>query len=192
MMSSNAMHYSPVLAELLSSDCEYPLVFGSPASQMRPRLETLDDKALLGGAKVVDRSMADACRAALWLRFDFLDQSHEISQEIHTSAGSYWHAILHRREPDWANAKYWFARVGEHAIFPDLAREAASVARKFEHQAQTRWLADSGKWDPLRFVDLCEDAHRSGGGLEDLCRQVQWVEWRLLFEHCYARATKSS
>jgi hypothetical protein len=171
--------------DLLSTKADYPLVFGSPLENVRAKLESLDDAALFGSAKVTDRAMADACRAGLWLRFDFLDQSHEISQEIHTPTGSFWHAILHRREPDWSNAKYWFHRVGEHAIFANLARQAAEIAGEFALESKSTWLAHGAVWDPLRFVDLCEAAHRSQGELATLCQRVQMAEWLLLFEYCY-------
>jgi hypothetical protein len=184
--------HSPAVNDLLSTKADYPLVFGSPVENVRAKLELLDDAALFGSAKVTDRAMADACRAALWLRFDFMDESHEISQEIHTPTGSFWHAILHRREPDWSNAKYWFQRVGQHAIADDLARAASVVAREAALDAKSQWLIAGGQWDPLRFVDLCQDAHHAGGTLAELCRRVQMVEWRLLFDDCYRCATKSS
>ena len=49
--------------------------------------------------------MANACRAGLWLYHEFLDEAHEITQHLHTPAGSYWHALVHRREPRWVRAR---------------------------------------------------------------------------------------
>src|SRR5438874_740571 len=74
---------------------------------------------------VRDQDMAAACLAGLWLYHDFLDEAHRISQELDTTTGSYWHGLVHRREPDFSNAKYWFRRVGDHAIFPALQAAAA-------------------------------------------------------------------
>src|ERR1041384_5983899 len=53
-------------------------------------------------------------RGGLYLRFNFLDKSHTVSQGIHSVEGSYWHAIMHRREPDYSNSKYWYRRVPAH------------------------------------------------------------------------------
>jgi hypothetical protein len=51
-------------------------------------------------------------QAGIWLYVDDLDRSHRISQNIHTPEGSYWHGIMHRREGDFSNAKYWFRLAG--------------------------------------------------------------------------------
>src|SRR3954470_17321708 len=51
-------------------------------------------------------------KAALLLWNDHLDESHTIAQEIENADGSMLHAIMHRREPDYFNSKYWWRRVG--------------------------------------------------------------------------------
>src|SRR5262245_21627515 len=51
-----------------------------------------------------------AMLAGLWLYHDWLDESHRISQSLDTPTGSFWHAIMHRRERDFSNSKYWYAR----------------------------------------------------------------------------------
>src|SRR5262249_34549130 len=49
----------------------------------------------------------DIVRAGLYLFGGFWDEAHETAQSIDTPDGSYWHAIVHRQEPDGANATYW-------------------------------------------------------------------------------------
>src|SRR5208282_3154263 len=46
-----------------------------------------------------------AMLAGLWLWHDGLDESHRISQGLSSPAGSFWHAIMHRREGDFSNSK---------------------------------------------------------------------------------------
>jgi hypothetical protein len=129
-----------------------------------------------------DRDMAMCCLSALWLYHDFLDEAHKLSQEIETATGSYWHGIMHRREPDFANARYWYRRVGSHAIFPELQRSAAELARGGTATFVTR----SQAWDPFAFIDLCERARP--GDEAELCRKIQAREWELLFDYCYRQA----
>jgi hypothetical protein len=123
---------------------------------------------------VADQDMAAACRAGLWLAFDFLDESHRISQELDTVEGSYWHALMHPREPDYSNSKYWFRRVGAHPVYELLREQAARLG----------WTA----WDAMAFVDLCEANADEGAPRQQLCREVQQAEWGLLFDFCYRRA----
>src|SRR5262245_30305459 len=48
--------------------------------------------------------------AGLWLLHDELDRAHGIVQEVGSESGSFWHAIMHRREGDFSNSRYWYAR----------------------------------------------------------------------------------
>ena len=59
----------------------------------------------------------------------FLEPSHTISQGISSPSGSYWHGIMHRREPDYANAKYWFRRVGPAPDLSAMWETAAELAQ---------------------------------------------------------------
>jgi hypothetical protein len=116
--------------------------------------------------------------SGLFLYFSCLDEAHRIAQDISGPDGSYWHAMMHRQEPDPGNSAYWFRSVGKHAIFPAL-REEAGVAGY-----------DSGAcWDPLRFIDYCEAARRRPGSREEqIAMQVQLSEWQLLFDYCAREA----
>lgn len=162
------------------------LVAGEPNEPARRKLHSLRVENLFDKA-IVDQDMARACLAALWLYHDFLDESHSISQQLESREGSYWHGIMHRREPDYANAKYWFRRVGDHPIGDDLCQFARQLAQSAEPDLATDFLREQPRWDSFRFVDACETAAR-GSKQELLCREIQHHEWWLLFGYCFKRA----
>lgn len=162
---------------------------GKPQRERRTQLVGLDDATLFAGAKVRDANLAACCRSGLWLVFDFLDESHQISQDIATVEGSYWHGIMHRREPDYMNAKYWFRRVPRHPVFEELGDTARALFRTHaETDPYAEFLEHVQPWDPLAFVDLCEAIAKGKAHCEALARDVAMSEWRLLFTHCYEGA----
>ena len=121
-------------------------------------------------AAIAAATVSRACRAGLYLLYDFLDESHAISQELPTPEGSFWHAVMHRREPDAFNSKYWFAKVGPHRVFASLVAEGPSLGYAYT--------------SPAAFVDFCERVRGSGSAEEELAMRVQTREWELLFEYC--------
>ncbi|GAA5509783.1 hypothetical protein [Novipirellula caenicola] len=117
---------------------------------------------------------AQLCTSGLWLLAGDLDRSHRISQDIDEKEGSFWHGIMHRREGDFSNAKYWFRRVGKHPVITQLAEIGGNPFRTAEE-----------------FVDECAEATResAAGGVTPRyaqCQDVQWKEWQLLMAHCAA------
>ncbi|MGD9645707.1 MAG: hypothetical protein AB7U73_08345 [Pirellulales bacterium] len=185
--------YGPVIAQLIGRERLAELGPGHLDRELAERLQTLTTDELFAHARVTDESMASACLAGLWLYADGLDQSHAISQSIETTTGSFWHGIMHRREGDFGNSKYWFRRVGKHPVFEPLAAET----RRFAQQStlsEVSGLAAQENWDPFRWIDLCETAQQpgrgnaAGTGLVDFCRRIQASEWRLLFDFSYRRA----
>ncbi|MDP6042560.1 MAG: hypothetical protein QGG64_28670, partial [Candidatus Latescibacteria bacterium] len=129
---------------------------------------------------------AEGCISAVWLYHNFLDTSHTISQGILTETGSYWHGIMHRREPDFSNSKYWFHKVGYHAIFDTLCQEAAQIASSADGAPEA--LASQSSWDSAGFVDLCADALEGRSAHDTSCREIQQREWELLFDYSYKQA----
>ena len=117
--------------------------------------------------------------SGLWLYFSCFDECHSVCQDLPSAEGSFWHAILHRQEPDAGNASYWFHRVGRHAIFPALAARARELG----------FPGNGDSWDPFAFVDFCERARKAGGNTAEhrTALAVQLAEWQLLFDYC-ARA----
>jgi len=184
--------YGPVFAPLLNVERRRALGAGAPNNAAWSALEQLEIKPAFAHAtrSVADRDMAACCLSGVWLLHDYLDESHTISQGIKTSSGSFWHAIMHRREGDFSNAKYWFRHVGRHPVFAPLAERAAELAAARGNAAAVQSLSSAGEWDPFAFVDLCQAARRGGGDamLRDLCLDVQQAEWELLFDHCYRAA----
>ena len=146
---------------------------GRPNEAARAALAALTPETIL--PQLRDREAALGCLSGLWLLHDFPDESHRISQDLHTWYGSYWHGIMHRREPDPDNAKYWFRRVPANPIFEALAEDAPALGMK-------------AGWDPFAFVDRCERERGTGSEGEALCRRTQVREMRLLFDWCYRRA----
>jgi len=182
--------YGPAVEALIAAASLCELGPGSPNRVVAADLRALDEAVVFGSKTVSNRDMAACCISGLWLLHNYLDDSHTISQDIHTTTGSYWHGIMHRREPDFSNAKYWFRRVGDHEIFPILKDAAAEVARDSSIDKGSEFLAKQTKWDAFAFVDLCESATR-GKTDETLPRQVAQLEWQILFDYCFKRAIGS-
>jgi hypothetical protein len=142
------------------------------------------------------RSDADsvAVKAGLFQWHGLLDESHQLSQSIEGlgrhRCGDYWHAINHRREPDYSNAKYWFRQLGSHPVFSQLTPfvTAASEPLGIQENWPERLLKD-GMWDPFAFVDLCEACRGDEDGpLSIAARQLQAVEMQLLLTTTYRDA----
>jgi hypothetical protein len=151
-----ARYASPVAA-LLGAPRPLALDRGAPNRAASDQLSALNEARLCDGHAVQDREMARACLAALWLYHDFLDESHRISQSLHGREGSYWHGIVHRREGDYANAKYWFRRVGAHPIHEALGLSARALVQDSD-SGGGKSIRSSSVWDPAGFVDRCAAA----------------------------------
>jgi hypothetical protein len=149
-----------------------PLAMGRCSSEeARQRLGAAKAPLLFPGSRA-----PEAALSGLYLYFSCLDEAHKIAQEISTPEGSYWHAMVHRQEPDAGNSGYWFRSVGAHPIFPALRQSAAEIGVDF-----------GPRWDPFKFIDLCENARLRPGSLEERqALEVQRAEWQLLFHYCGA------
>lgn len=113
-------------------------------------------------------------RAGALLYAGAWDAAHNVAQDLHTPDGSYWHAILHRQEPDAWNSGYWFRKLGRHAVYAQV-RDAAEALG----------YAAGRDWDAARFIEYCEEARQKpGSAMERIALEVQYAEWEALYEWC--------
>jgi hypothetical protein len=137
----------------------------------------------------VAQAQAQAMRAlisGLYLWNGSMENSHTISQDLESSTGSYLHGILHRIEPDYSNAKYWFRMAGGHPYGErlqqdslNLLRESASVNESFYQR-----FAQEKSWNPLLFTDMVAAFLQKRSDAEEgsLLERIQAMELNLLLE----------
>ncbi len=127
------------------------LVVKQPVAGLTSVVDACLKEASLSGKPLVE--------AGLWLYVDDLERCHRFAQ-AHEGEPSfdYCHAIMHRREGDFSNSRYWLRRVGTH---PLLDREG---------------------YDAMRLVHEIEAAHARGEAPLGLVAQ-QRSEWEALFAY---------
>ena len=152
-MADQAWNRWPSLLALFE---ELPLSSAMP--ELLPRSRRSDSTVV--AASIKDLAEFPDLLAGLWLYVDDLQKSHEISQTLTGPIGAYWHGIMHRREGDFSNSKYWL-------------RQARGIE-----------LPISG-YEPTRYVDQVEQA--KGSNPLDLLK-IQRDEWLGLFSYCASRA----
>ena len=196
-----SLEYSSTIAGIVQKlETRDPLPPLAPSeewdSELTHQIQDISLEALFDGQSVKNSTMGYAMQSGLLLWNDALDASHTISQSIESKTGSYWHGIMHRREPDYSNAKYWFRRVGVHPTFPALRERALSLLQSglTESDSLTDYaeaIGETEDWDAFRFVDWCQAADGDGSTPEvvkSFLQTVQVEEIKLLLEYSYQQA----
>jgi len=129
----------------------------------------------LATTDLTDEAM-NLVRSVVLLWHDHLDESHTVSQDIKSPDGSFLHGIMHRREPDYSNAKYWFNRVGSHPTFPEITKRVAELLAGSSLTQLTE-----GDWDSFAMVDAVA-ASRDGSEEYNLLQRVQQTEFEVLLK----------
>ena len=190
--------YSSTIADIVQKlETRDPLPPLAPREEwdsgLTHRIKNASLETLFDGQPVEDSTMGCAVQSGLLLWNDALNVSHTISQDLESKTGSYWHGIMHRREPDYSNAKYWFGRVGNHPTFPALRKRALDLLQACS--AESTLLSDyagsiqeQDNWDAFQFVDWCQaaDGERSTPeAVRAFLQAVQIEEIKLLLDYSY-------
>ena len=184
--------YGDAFARILFAEQPYPLGPGAPDEDMREDLDRLTVETAFRERHVTDPHMAIACVAAVWLYHDFLWEAHDFLQKVPTPTGSYWHAVMHRREPDGDHAKQWFERVGDQPAYEPLQAAVAKVATQYDAGPEAEFLVTQPSWNAARFTDLVTSVLGGASEYEELCQEVQRIEFAMMFNYTYAAAAANA
>lgn len=107
----------------------------------------------------------DSVKIGLHLLNDDLPRAHARAQSREGDpTADLWHAIIHRREGDWSNAKYWLRRAATHPILTEIYGEDPNA--------------------PVAFVDRCgaagnrRDASLETAQRDEMTRLLAWARER--------------
>jgi len=162
------------------------LVRGKPNAAGKKAVEALT-KRDMKDAK--DSKSLPLVQGALYLCFDCWKEAHELADAHEGTAAGHWlHAIVHRREPDAGNSKYWYAKVSPPArVFEAIGLEALAFLKKApvpELESLAQELQKTKIWTPAAFVELCDkfkEGEPGSPGYRALAH-IQEIEWRGLAE----------
>lgn len=167
-----------ILKELLAGT-EPPELGPGPRPGVRPQAELESALNSLPTGQAISSTSRELARALVLLWHDHLEAAHRIVQDIENSDGSLVHAIMHRREPDYWNSKYWWRRVGKHPCFVEMARRVTDFLKSKGERELSSKLVPRGDWDAFAFVDACQAVAGLLPSDErvQLLREVQRIEF---------------
>jgi len=121
-------------------------------------------------------TVAGIVRGGLLYALDDLAGCHEFFQDTAIPLVSYWHGMMHRREADFENARYWFRRSGALPFFDTLHHKAALISADVAKQLS---------WDPYLFTGNCEQQRFGGELSEPELVKVQQAEFEVVFDYSW-------
>ena len=165
---------------LLNSDVLKKLLPTEPLNWDLPgKIRDATDETLSGGKEIGDRKIFALVRGGLFYAADALEDGHRIFQDAPGDLGSYWHGMMHRREGDFDNARYWFRRAGRLPVAHKLHSAACEYSPNMARQET---------WDAYLLTGLCEQAKFGAQELVGECIKLQRVEFDGLFAYCWRQA----
>ena len=147
------------------------------------RIREADAAAILGGADPLPDAPLPLLRAGLFYYHNAIEDSHREAARAEGDLAAYWHGMVHRREGDFDNARYWMRRAGEQPIFQELHGRAAEGAPNMGRQSN---------WDPFLFVNLCEQYKYGAHEYRKEIGTLQRVEFAVMFDYVWRRCVAPS
>jgi len=156
-----------------------------------PRLGVLPFPVLAGrfdawiGSANLPLRTAVRLRATAYLYHDHADPAHDLVQDWTDPDGALIHGILHRREPDFWNARYWFRQAENHPIFPRLTVRARGLDSAAAQKCLLERLTLSGTLDPHALVEAVEAVAKRAAPDPEIwfLRLIQMAETECLAAH---------
>src|SRR4029453_3450433 len=137
-----------------------------------------DDATVAGGSIGVSKAFP-VVRGGLLYALDDLAGCHQFFQETASALVSYWHGMMHRREVDFDNARYWFRRAGALPFFDTLPPRAAAISADMAKQLS---------WDPYLFTGECEQRRFGADSDESELVRLQQAEFEVVFDYSWRQA----
>jgi hypothetical protein len=172
--------YSEFTDRILRSEALLAKLFPKDISDRAAWRLTRDaDDATVAGAPIGIPQAFSIVRGGLLYALDDLSGCHEFFQDTASSLVGYWHGMMHRREADFDNARYWFRRAGMLPFFDTLHHKAALISADVAIQLS---------WDPYLFTGTCEQ-QRFGADLDETeLVRLQRAEFEVVFDYSWRQA----
>jgi len=143
------------------------------------KIRAASEAELGDGQPVTNPAMFALVRAGLIYACDALEESHVIVQATDGDESAYWHGMIHRREGDFENARYWFRRAGILPFFGELHHVASAVSSV---------VAAQSDWDPYLFTGLCERNKYGETETTGELQKLQRMEFEVVFDYVWRRS----
>ena len=96
-------------------------------------------------------------KAGLYLLNDDLPRAHALAQSVEGNPlGSYWHALVHRREGDYDNARYWFGLVGPEPILTQIYGHEPGAAHDFVERCRAAGRGSDAELEQFQHDEMAQ------------------------------------
>ncbi len=146
------------------------------------RIREADDARIFGGLALEPGAPLALVRAGLFYYHNALEDSHKGSARTEGDMAAYWHGMVHRREGDFENARYWMRRAGEQPVFQEMQGRASDGSPHMSRQSN---------WDPFLFINLCEQFKYGEYSYKKEIGHLQRAEFAAMFDYAWRRCVAS-